>query len=562
MFSETTTSKGLNRQGTYDRPKTNNIHLYENSRGGPSKDINICLKATRMPNGKTPADLVNAFNMYRELTCVLETRVSGINLCSIKKKLLNAVEGEIRPTTSEIQALATEGLQQSLDVIENTRRLSESISQEITNMFNVLALDELERAADHISQLVETFQKIVSNPSTIFPRLACGDIPIDPAKISNFRKRYMQLKRLEGGDPGLKQQERSASGPPKTSLDVVTNIKSSLDSLSNDILASIAGVKEFTGQIGKLCGTAESLRSSAEQTALVAEKQEDIQQLVSRVSSMFTTADENVAERSLNSAKILSPLRAAREAFAVVEKMETSNEELVDTIEKLRELDNELSSFISTSKKLVSGVVGKVASVIDKFNLLKDYLLNYIRELHQFFMPSGFKAFLLKPSDALMSITESVAVLRKRLSEQEIKSRSVIKILSEGNSTQIVMDIKTQVAVLLCLPTNLINTVRSQDLSRVISDTLERVISELCGEVGSSVLGGIAGATLDAIGQGDFESKFNKPLTSITESQSDEEEQPRRAKTASLLDNVVSFPWSVMKIFGCFAPSYIFMRRI
>lgn len=116
----------------------------------------------------------------------------------------------------------------------------------------------------------------------------------------------------------------------------------------------------------------------------------------------------------------------------MVEKMESTSKELGATIRKLRELDAEFASFISMLEKLVSRMVSNLTGVVDTLKVSKVNLSRSSRELYHFFMPSGLRALLLRPSDLLILTTESVAALCEHLSELEIKAKSALKILKEG----------------------------------------------------------------------------------------------------------------------------------
>lgn len=471
-----------------------------------------------------------------------------INLGIVHSKLMQAVSNEITGVTSEIKTTAAEGFAHSKEVVVDFKALPDMIFREIEAMPELLGLERFKHIAARVRQLLNKLQEVVQNPSAMFPRLACSELPVDPALITSFRKRYLRLERMNQNDPEFEHEERSMPTAPKSALDVITNITSSLETFGDDVLASAEAIAKLSEELGKLRDLTQGLRST-EAVLEMLQKEEKIHDIISQVSSLFQ-AEENPtsnAVRTLDKQQSPNPLDLVKEASSMVENVKRISGELNATVAKIQNTSNLYSSFITDMKELFCVALQRLSRLIDTVQKLKANLPRIGRELRQFFMPTGFKALILKPSGTLLSIFHSLEDIRTGLSEPETVARSAINTVNESDASAKVEATKKKLDELQNVPRKLASIIEKQDLQKMIADTLERVVSEMMNDIGANVLQGAASGMLEAMGAGNLASEVGEHLGYLAGHTNSKKEEP--LKNSLWRDGDVSLPWGAEKLF-------------
>lgn len=490
----------------------------------------------------------SAFAKFSESYTALADKLGHKN-GTINRKIMQAVSKEITGVTSEIKTTAAEGFAHSKEVVVDVKALPDMMSREIEAMPKLLGLERFHHIAARVRQLLSKFQEVAQNPSAIFPCLACSEVPVDPAIITNFKKRYLRLERMNQNDPELEHEERSMPTAPKSAMDVITNVTSSLETFGDDVLASVEALANLSAELGKLRDLTQGLRPTTEPVLEMLEREETIHNIICQVRSLFQTEEDPASNAvpTLDKPKSPNPLDLVKEASSMVEKMKETSDELNGTVTKIQNASTLYSSFITDLKNLFYVALQRLSRLIDSLQKLEANLPRIGRELRQFFMPTGFNALILKPSGTLLSIFYSLEEIRTGLSEPETVARSVINMVKEGDPAAKVEAIQKRLDELQNIPRKLVSIIEKQDLQKTIADALEKAVPELMDEIGANALQGAATSVLGAMGTGNLATEVDGHLAFLAGRIGSKKGEPLKNNIWGEGD--VSLPWGTEKLF-------------
>lgn len=468
-----------------------------------------------------------------------QSSTESSSLQSINERVLSAVNNEIGETVAKIHQVAKDGFEQSHQVAEETRELPSLLSQRLSDMPNILGLDSLTSVADDIKRLLSMFQEVTENPNSIFPRLACGDIPVDPGKITSLAKKYAKMD----------EAQRSMPEAPKSGEEVVRSVVVLLEANAEKVFSAVRGLKDIREQLDQVKEKSRDIQGLGEPVDAVAEEENVIKDLMDKLSELFDPKDISTGERSLKVEQELNPMTMVKSAISFVDQMQDTSRDLDTNVGRMEGLGDVFSSIVNTLRDFFANASQRISGFIENIKLMVESLPKIAGELREFFLPSGLKACLLVPSNVLVNITDTIESLRSKLSEPEAKARSAVSALQEGAFASKIEALKQKVAELVTLPRKLIEMVRNQELSTSIPEALRRVIAEMLSEIGASAIGGAVENVLEAVGQGDLVDDMKERLDDFVRGDSkgdskDDDGNWVQDGAGKLLNNFISKPWN------------------
>ncbi|CDF36596.1 unnamed protein product [Chondrus crispus] len=430
--------------------------------------------------------------------------VPGLELIIDKAnaKLFETVNDEIASTVSEIKAISEEGIEQLRDILAAVQALPDSLSETISALCKDICFSQYVPISFYITELVSSLQEVVQDPRVIFPRVPCGDMPVDPVLISRFKKRYYCVENLNQNDPNLKQSERSMPMVPESAMDVVVNVTSSFESITDDYLATAKALEQLSGGMQEIQDRFDTLRPAAEPILELLEMNGQINDVVSQLSMMMKTGIKSTSEspRSLKGQMNSDPVCQITEISCLFEKMGDLKQELEVSVARLRESSDLISSLIANLRDFLSVVLHRLTSILETARRLEANIPRIGRELREFFMPTGFKTLFLRPSATLLSILEGLENIKESLSKPLLDTAKAISSIEESDHVRSVLVVKNNVDELEQIPTKLVLVFQTLKTRQVISIAVEQVISQLRNELRVNVIATTATSLLQGSG--------------------------------------------------------------
>lgn len=500
--------------------------------------------------GSNPrAELAEASELYESLISALgrqDKTFLNVSIEDLNARILKDVSTQISGVTSEINTIITNGLSSSKEVESAVESLSDSVPRELTAMPATLGLERLVHVPSKVRMLVASFQNAVEDPKSLYPRLACGEIPVDPARITNFAKQYRVLEALNQSDPALSQSDRSMPSPPKTGVDVITNINTSLESLTDTLLESLDNVGALRNSIDELRGFTESLNDFKKPIHEFLSKQEDIRVVLDRITSIFCNDTSKCSDRSLGSENAMT---LVSEATSLVDKMKESSHFFDEATARVQSIGGTFSDFCQNMRALLSQSVEILTRLVE---ILKKFIANLpriVRELRQFFVPTGLRSLIMHPSQDLLAILKSIDNLSEALPHPDVMENCAKNVVSNGNSARKVDETKKNIDEIANIPARLLAAVEAKDMSDVIVKSVLTSARTIVQEMQDSAVDETIDHVGDLLGVDDLKNKVGEYLPFDREDDSDGKDAGEGGVFTSVVNNVTGSSGFLGKLF-------------
>lgn len=484
------------------------------------------------------------YTVIDQLRMLEESKVLGINIATVHTKLFTAVSDEIRDDVEEISTTATAGFTSTKEVLSDVATISRTLSRDLVAMLRRLQLEKLQDIDSSVKMLLTSLQAAVARPSTVFPRFVCGEIPVDPARLANLQKRHCRVQRLNAEDSNLRETDRSMPNPPKSGLDVITNVTSSLEIFADEVLVSADSIAKLSRDFDKLKTTANELALTHKPMVELLKQQEVIKDTMSLMSTVFQDNDDNASSHYPQDADVAQKpnniIVGIENAAVMIDKIKDVGKSMHTTVEKIHEASEKFSSMSAHVHEFFTGAINCLSEFVESIRRLHANLARITRELHQFFMPMGLKALVLRPSDALLSILQSIEDIKNCMSEPQNIASSAIDELSKGESTQQIEAVRDKLEEIQLIPRQLYELVENVDFQKKIVGAVELQVSKLVDEFASNTVGG---AMTDFLGtvRADLPSQLGYQFNFGTTKHSSEKDE--ESDQWGALKWKVSLPW-------------------
>lgn len=435
----------------------------------------------------------------------LASDVLGIDARGVNDRIKRDLNQNINQSTAGITAVLGDGLRLTKDLHGQTTTLPAVVSRDVSSLTNVLNLDTLDSIPTRVKLLLASFQNAVEDPTSLYPRLACcADVPIDPAKIYNFSKKHKGLEKLYQADEEMTQTDRSMPNRPKSAEDVITNVNSSLESLSDLIIDAVNDVKSVHTNVEEIKTAVTSLKTAVEPVDEVLNKQEEASGLISRLENLFGDDEEDSAEVSDRGlASKPNPMQLVNEGTTMVDEMNEIPGAIEDSVAKLRNVKAMFTELTTNLKALFTRAVQLFENLV---TLLKRFIENLPRvtqELRQFFLPTGLRALLMRPSQDLLSLLQNIEQLQAGLPDPDAIDKSVKGVMGAEGPDSKVEAAKSKLEEVLLIPRQFVDAVTKYDLKKLLEQTMHTTLLQILDELKDSALGGLVDGIGDALGIND-----------------------------------------------------------
>lgn len=426
--------------------------------------------------------------------------VGGITMEEIDARCLQAISVEVEESLSSVQAIIGDGLDKAKRVMQNVQGLPLAVGREVEELPETLKLTSLSFISSTVWELLSHFQAAVEDPTRLYPRLVCGSIPVDPAKVTKFAKQYRMLEKLNDANDQIPSGEKSMSVPPTSSQEVVAKIQSSAGELSEAVLNVAGQMSGLEKEFADLKVSAKTLLEVQKPIDEILDQQEEMYGLGCKLRAILsgtTKAEDIDGERDFGQARSGGVIDVVQECCAVLDGIGKSQSSVQDAVVKIHSLSGlcrQQAETIRTRIEKVQGFLNKLVIVLRK---LLANIPRLMQELRHFFVPSGWRACVLTPSQDLRMMLREIERLKETLPDPESLQESSIRALAEGDLVGKLGKLKDNVEELALIPSKVISKVEEEDLQRKVVDCVRRILLRIAEELKESATGKV----IDTIGE-------------------------------------------------------------
>lgn len=391
------------------------------------------------------------------------------------------------------------GVEASREAAECLKDLPGPVQEELESIPTALKVDVLaDDFTRNVYSVLNSVKEVVANPKLLYPRLLCGSIAVDPAKVTNLAKRYKAIEFLDGGGEG-ESMARAMKGPPKDTADAVSGISSSLSGVTDPLIAGIGKLKEIKDRLSETSKSIRSLSDDGVAFQNLLTQQENIGNFLEGAASSFHSpsqsprADEgDIESRSLSNASVevekMNAMNIIEKGADIVKSADSFNEALDSCVEKVKEVGGKVSVFAEEMKELFSSALewlGKVAELLRTF-IVKLPML--IAELKSFFVPTGLRALIMQPSSDTRNLLGSIESLQVSVPNPDEIESTAREALVNSESASKLESIREKIASLIAVPQLLIRKLEkmSAELPGKLLDDTKRTAEIWIEEFGKT----------------------------------------------------------------------------
>lgn len=433
-----------------------------------------------------------------------DSNILGGNKGTVHERLFHAAKDAIKDEAEEILHMTTAGVANMEEVFNHVKTVPGNLKKDMEVAPS--KLHELQDIASGVQMLLTSLQTAVQRPSTVFPRFVCGEIPVDPARLANLQKRHSKVQRLNDEDPELQATDRSLPNPPKSGLDVITNVTSSFETFADNVLVTAESIKKLFGDFEALQTAAGELEHVHQPILGLIQEQSFLNTNMSCVTNAFQNMTNNnnpQASRALPQQQLTNNFFEEMSFVArTLDMMKDSVDSISTNVDKVEEAAGKLSSMAENVQKTFDKAMKCLSRFVDSVKRLHSNLPRISRELEGFFMPKGLKALVLRPSDALLSILQSIEDIKKCLSETQNVACFAMESLSNNESSVQMESVRDKLRETMEIPLKLYELLVNLDLKKSMKEGVELEISKMVEEIASEAVGETVTEVLGAVGVG------------------------------------------------------------
>ncbi|PXF42927.1 hypothetical protein BWQ96_07374 [Gracilariopsis chorda] len=414
--------------------------------------------------------------------------VGGATLEEINARCFCAVSVDLGESLSSVQAIIVDGLDKAKRIAHNIRGLPTAVGKEVEDLPDILKLTSISYITSTVWELLAHFQAAAEDPVRLYPRLVCGSIPMDPAKVTKFTKQYRVLERLNDANDQIPCGDKSMSVPPKSSHEVVAKIQSSAETLSEAVLDVASQMSGLEKEFADLKESTKTLLEVQRPIDDILDQQEEVYGMSRKLHAIFSvTKTEDIdGERDFDQARCGGVIDMVEECSTVLEGIGRSQSSVQDAIMKIQSLGGlcrQQAETIRTRIEKVEAFLNKLVIVLKK---LLANIPRLMQELRHFFVPSGWRACVLTPSQDLLTMFGEIERLKEALPDPDSLQESSSRGLAEGDLVGKLNKMKDHVEELARIPSMVLKKVEEEDLQRKVVESVRRILLRITEELTES----------------------------------------------------------------------------
>lgn len=420
---------------------------------------------------------------------------------NLNKAVLGAVRETVQKPLLGVMNDVHTGVELSSDVKDSVTELPGPLQKELEDLPSSLNVDDLSSGlSSTVKRVMETMQTVAADPKTLYPRLLCGSIPVDPAKLTNLAKKYKAIDILDATSDG-NEAARAMRGPPGSTAEVVTGFAGSFKSVADPLLSGIGKLSSIKEKLE--CTTKTIQKVSGDEGALddLLSQQQKVGGLTDRLTSLFAETEPASPTQSNSPTSVARDLpidSPQTNVIAIVEEgsqllssADTFKGPLEDCIARVKGLGEMLSTLGDELRDLFENAMTIVGHVVEHLRTFIRSLPRILGEIRQFFVPSGLRALFMQSSPETNSLISDVEKLSSSVPDPEKLQSSARSVLDDSESLSKVQAIKNKIIEVVGIPMKLISelAILSEDLPGKVLIAAKEALKDWAEEFGESVVG-------------------------------------------------------------------------
>lgn len=494
-----------------------------------------------------PIELSDSARLYETIKAVVHSEnthdLEGASLPDIDGRLLNAVSINLITPFEAIKKNLDDALQTVKDIETAASAISGTAAKQVASMPERLKVDTISAIPSRVKMLLANFQNAVEDPRSLYPRLICCDAPVDPAQVVNFAKKHHLLDEMLR-EKGPDKSYRSMPSAPKSALDVITNVNSSLESMSDMLFESVDRVMTISENFESIHDSAKNLACIDEPVSEAMNHYEETRGMFQRIIALFTQEDDDdisLGSRSVGEAP--NAMQIVMKASELLERLDTTRLP-VDVVPQLQNAKAILSGFGKDFSSLLSRAEITLCNLISVLQNFIVGLPRITREMQQFFVPTGLKALVMKPSPDLISLLQSVDDLQVVLPEPDTLEKSSSNTIEAKGLDKKIHSLCEKFHLLDGIQQTLLQSIENQNLQKALDETVEDTLKSVLQDIQGSV-----DNIMDFVKEGIDPEFMAGPLEMFLGLRQSKQEKKGRTP-AELVENVTSAGGLFGRLFG------------
>lgn len=459
-------------------------------------------------------------------------------LVTLNRAVRSDVATAVREPLEQVVGCAREGLEAVNTVKEDVISLPKIALTELGEIPKRANLDPLTSDVPRsIRSVAETLGVVAKKPSLLFPRLLCGSVAVDPAKIGRT------LLRVNHVALGV------AGGAMSTGVDVAMAMASSFGCVSEPLVEGLDALRFVRKRLGKCFHAVSKLTGGAEAGAIsnLSGTHEKVSSLVDRFTSLFSREGDEIYDETMDENGVViargAPakkhcLDAVGEGTEMLRSAGGLRDALESCINAARAFGRRVSLLARMLKKLFSLIVRALKKLVKLLKRFFKKLPIIIEQIKKFFIPSGLMRMFFATSQHTKNLLHAIVSLQTSVPTVQSVESSRTLFSSDSKSMHLAETLVGKLEEILKVPIVLVQRLVSITMSlpakiiQVTKETLSRWMEKL----GLDTIGERFEDTLVDIAEKIGGEKFADAVGDFLPFRNDEEERKSEA-TGSVLDD-------------------------
>lgn len=354
------------------------------------------------------------FESFRESHSAADKDGGSSAIATLNRVVREEVSRVVEEPLQDALGTARDGASSARSLAEKLTDLPSTCQGELSALPGAAGLDSADEIPGSIRTIAETLSEAAKNPSLLFPRLLCGSIPLDPARIGRALSRVNTIA-LSGG-----LGEDGDGKSPESSGEFLITVGKSFGNVANPVVEGMDKLVSVRGQLKSVGDTLSTIQGSDAEVMELAGVQQKVTNLVDKFTELFSNEPDGDqperAERGLAPRDCVDTVdegaRLARSAGDItaplkkcVEAARALGDKIMEIANKLRELFHTVVEYLGELVELVKQFIANLPTIVE--------------QLRQFFVPTGFMALILASSEDTTKLLHAVDKLREAVPTPE-----------------------------------------------------------------------------------------------------------------------------------------------
>jgi hypothetical protein len=144
---------------------------------------------------------------------------------SVNEAVMKSVTDAARIPLLDIMKIVSTGIESSRDIVTSFGNLRGPLQMEVDGLPAVLGADTLSDLVAPVRNVMDSIKSVAVDPTLLYPRVLCGSIPVDPAKVAGISQQFKVFEAVDGvARADSRPAGASPRGSPQSTSEVVSVI--------------------------------------------------------------------------------------------------------------------------------------------------------------------------------------------------------------------------------------------------------------------------------------------------------------------------------------------------